>query len=309
MIEPVLRSTIVVRRLISLVASLLVVVSTLRVAHAQPATGPEQSLNQKIAVWRFDPLGIDAEPVSRLEQLFRMELERLAKQPMPSRRDIERVLTAEQRECTGEERCLGAIGKKLGVEIVITGTVGAMGTNYVLNIKAVETASSKTIRRIESEPLRGEPDDLIDGARVAAYRLLAPDQLHGSVQIQTDLVGAAVSLDDKGLGKTPLPNLGVISKLTLGKHRLRVEAPGYSPFEEDVVVHFQKVSQVVVRLLPSTEVIGTGRIATVERQPIYTKTWFLVLLGVGAVAIGAGIGYTFGKVECRRITSMGEVPC
>jgi hypothetical protein len=270
------------------------------------AEGPDKAIDQKIAVWRFDALGIEPELVQRLETLFRMELDRLAKKPLPSRREIDRVVSAEQQNCTGEEKCLGAIGKKLGVDVVVTGTVGAMGPNYVLNIKAVDVKTSTSIRRIESEPLRGSPDDLIEGVRVAAYRLLAPDQLHGSVQIQSDLVGASVQLDGKTIGKTPLQNLGVISKQPLGKHKLRVEASGYSPFEDDVEVRFQKVSQVVVRLLPSTEVIGTGKTQTVEREPFYTKTWFIVGVGAAAILAGAYIGYAVGKVDCRVVNPDGS---
>ncbi|HEY5938051.1 MAG TPA: PEGA domain-containing protein [Kofleriaceae bacterium] len=293
------------RRILSLVTSVLVVMTS--IAHAQP--GPEELLTQKIAVWRFDALGIEAELVARLETLFRMELDRLAKQPMPSRRDIERVISADQRECTGEEKCLAAIGKKLGVDVVVTGTVGSMADSYVLNIKAVESSTGKQIQRIQSDPLRGSPDDLIEGVRVAAYRLLAPEQLHGSIQIQSDLVGAEVQLDGKAIGKTPLPRLGVIAKQGLGKHKLRVQAAGYSPFEDDVDVHFQKVSQVVVRLLPSTEVIGTGKFSRVEKRPFYTRTWFIVGVGIAAIALGAVIGNAVGSVKCVDGTTGSEIDC
>ncbi len=261
-------------------------------------TGPEEALTQKIAVWRFDALGIEPELVARLETLFRMELDRLVKQPLPSRREIERVVTAGQRDCTGEEKCLAAIGKKLGVDIVVTGTVGAMGDNYILNIKAVDVASTKQVQRIQTDPLRGNPDDLIEGVRVAAYRLLAPDQLHGAIQVQGDLVGAEVQLDGKQIGKTPLPRMGLISKQPLGKHTLRVQAAGYAPFEDEVDVHFQKISQVVVRLLPSNIVLGTGKIEQVERRPFYTRTWFIVGVGVAAIVVGASVGYSIGKVDC-----------
>ncbi|MDB4960316.1 MAG: hypothetical protein JWP01_315 [Myxococcales bacterium] len=293
-----------VRRLTSLVLSVLVVTAPAnQVAEAQPApapqsTGPEAALDQKIAVWRFDALGIEPELVGRLETLFRMELARLSKQPLPTRRDIERAVTSDQQQCTGEEKCLAAIGKKLGVDVVVTGTVGAMGASYVLNIKAVDVASQKQIKRIESDPLRGSPDDLIEGVRVAAYRLLAPAQLHGSIQVQTDIIGAEVRLDDKIIGKTPLPRLGVLSRQQLGTHTLRVQAPGYDPFDDQVDVHFQKVSQVEVRLIPSKEVLGTGRFERIERKPIYTRTWFMIGVGVAAVIVGGLIGAQVGKVEC-----------
>jgi hypothetical protein len=306
-----------VARWTSLVLSMLVVIAPLHSYADQPAPpvpdapsgagDPEEALNQKIAVWRFDALGIDNEIVQRLETLFRMELDRLDRQPLPSRRDIERSITAAEQNCTGEEKCLAAIGKRLGVDLVVTGTVGSLGDTYVLNIKAVDVASAKS-QKIQSDPLKGTPDQLIEGVRVAAYKLLAPDQLYGAVQIQSDLVGAEVTLDTRSIGKTPLANQGVIAKLALGKHKLRVEAKGYDAFDQEVEVHFQKVSPVVVRLLQSNETIGTGKTVITERKPIYTRTWFIVAVGIGAIGIGALIGHGAGHVPCY-INGDTSKPC
>lgn len=292
----------------ALVMSVLVALTP--IAQAQPSGNEaEQAITQKIAVWRFDALGIEPELVARLETLFRSELDRLAKQPLLTRREIERQVSAADRECTGEEKCLGVIGKKLGVDVILAGTVGAMGDAYVLDIKAIDTATQKQLTRIQSDPLRGSPDDLIEGVRVAAYRLLAPTQLHGSVQVQSDLVGASVSLDGKPFGKTPLAQLGVINKLSLGQHALRVEAPGYDAFEETVDIHFQKVSHVIVRLVPSTVVIGTGKVQDVEREPFYSKTWFIVGVGIAAVLLGGAIGHSLGKVDCVKYENGQETGC
>ena len=299
------------RALTSLVLSALAVVAPVTSRADPPAapsdSGPEEALDQKLAVWRFDALGIDPALVAQLETLFRMELDRLDKQPMPSRRDIDRTITGDARECTGEEKCLAAIGKKLGVDVILTGTVGQLGDNYVLTIKTVDVATAKALQRIQSDPLRGQPDELIEGVRVAAYRLLAPDQLHGAIQIQTDLVGAEVELDGKPLGKTPLVGNGVIGKLALGKHRLRVAAPGYEhPYDDEVEVHFQKVSPVVVRLVPSTQVVGTGKTERVVEQPFYTRTWFIVAAGVAAVGLGAAVGYGLGHVKVCHVPQDGS---
>lgn len=300
-----LRSPSVRTALISLIASGLAVVAPVT-ARAQ-APGPEEAIDQKLAVWRFDALGIDPELVARLETLFRMELDRLAKQPLATRRELDRAVTADLRDCTGEDRCLAAIGKKLGVEVVIAGTVGQLGDTFVLTIKAVNVASAKTIQKIQSDPLRGQPDELIEGVRVAAYRLLAPSQLHGAIQVQTDIVGADVQLDGKSLGKTPLAGNGVVGKLALGKHRLRVADPAsLKPYDDDVEVHFQKVSPVVVNLVPSTTILGTGKVERVERKPFYTRTWFIVTAGVVAVGLGATIGYELGHVHDCRVADGGD---
>jgi TolB-like protein len=275
-------------------------------AHADDSViDPAEVLNKKIAVWRFDALGIDPEIAQRLETLFRMELDRLDRQPLPSRTVVEKAVTPAEQNCTGEEKCLTSIGKRLGVDVVVTGTVGSLGDNYVLNIKVVDVATGKS-QKMQSDPLRGSPDDLIEGVRVAAYKLLAPGQLHGAVQIQSDIVGADVALDEHEVGKTPLANQGVIGKLALGKHKLRVEAKGYDAFEQDVEVHFQKVSPVLVKLLPSDKVIGTGKTVYVEKNPIYTRPWFIAVVGVGAIVAGGLIGHYATQGNCQTFKN-GEL--
>jgi TolB-like protein len=292
----------VTRRLASVVLAASVIASPIARAQPAPESGPEEALDKKIAVWRFDALGIDSEIVQRLETLFRLELDRLDRVPQPTRQVIEAKITPAEQNCTGEEKCLSAIGKRLGVDFVVTGTVGSLGDNYVLNIKAVDVASGKS-QKIQSPPLKGTPDEMIESVRVAAYSLLAPDQLHGSLQIQSDLVGAAVSLDGKSIGKTPLANQGVLRKLALGPHKLHVEARDYAPFDDTVEVHFQKVSPVVVRLVGSSDVVGSGRTVHEEKNPIYERTWFIIAVGVVAIAAGAAVGYAAGHHPCKTYHS------
>lgn len=268
---------------------------------------PEEALTQKLAVWRIDALGIDVELVARLEALFRMELDRLATAPLPGRREIDKAIAddAALGKCGGEDRCVAAIGKKLGVDVMITGSVAAMGDNYILNIKAVDVAKATQIRRIATDPLRGSPDELIEAIRVAAYRLLAPDQLYGSVVVLTDLVGATVALDGKTLGATPLQ--GPIAKLPLGEHTLKVSAKGYTPFEQPVTVRFQKATRVVVRLTVEVgDPAGVLPTRVVERRkkPWYSSTWAYVGVGVAAVVAGVAIGYAASRpteVDCAKV--------
>jgi hypothetical protein len=292
----------------ALVASLSVLAATRVVRADTPDAAPQEaqeSLDQRIAVWRFDGLGIDAEIVSRLEALFRVELGRLDKQPLPSRRDVEHALPSDLQACTGDDKCLAAIGKKVGVATVVAGTVATLGDSYVLDIKAIDVASGK-LKRIQSDPLKGTADDLIEGVRVAAYRLLAPTQLHGAVQIQSDLIGAEVSLDDKPLGKSPLANRGVINNLELGTHKLHVAAPSYDPFDTDVDIHFQKVTRVDVHLLPSKVVIGTGAVVHEEPRHIYQRPWFVIAVGVVAISAAILIGEQIGSQPgCTVLNPMG----
>lgn len=292
------RSVSVLLRIASITLALgLALGMKLPAANADLGPGPEEALNKKIAVWRFDALGIDPEIVLRLETLFRMEIDRLDREQLPSRKDIESKITASEQNCTGEEKCLTAIGKRLRVDYMVTGTVGSLGDTYILHIRAVEVPTGKVLH-ITSDPLRGTPDELIEGVRVAAYRLLAPDQLLGALQLESDLAGADVVLDGSSLGRTPLPEGGLLRKIPLGKHRLRVQAPGYAAWEDQVDVHFQKVTPVAVRLVgPPTQV--TANSGPTRQDPIYSRPWFLLTVGVAAIALGGYIGYRAGHVNCH----------
>ena len=283
-------------------------------AHAQPAPpapgtdegpGPEEALTQRIAVWRIDALGMPPELVARLETLFRMELDRLATRPLPTRMQIDKAIgSGALASCSGDDKCVADVGKKVGVDVMVTGSVAALGDSYILNIKAVDVKTGQQIRRIATDPLRGSPDELIEAIRVAAYRLLAPEQLHGSIVVLTDLVGASVTLDGKPAGKTPLQ--APIAKLPIGSHTLRVEAAGYVPFEDKVEVRFQKSTRVVVRLVTKDSPMGPDgpvpmREVAGDEHHWYSSPWMYVAVGAGAILVGGIIGHELGKptvIDC-----------
>ena len=291
-------------------------------ARAQPAQptpgtdegpGPEEALTQRIAVWRIDALGMPPELVARLETLFRMELDRLATRPLPTRMQIDKAIgSGALASCSGDDKCVADVGKKVGVDVMVTGSVAALGDSYILNIKAVDTQTGKQIRRIATDPLRGSPDELIEAIRVAAYRLLAPEQLHGSIVVLTDLVGAQVNLDGKPAGKTPLPS--PIAKLPIGTHTLRVEATGYVPFEDKVEVRFQKSTRVVVRLVTRDAPIGpdgpvrTRDVAQGGPGHWYTSPWMYVAVGAGAILVGGIVGHELGKPTVIDCTGASPPP-
>ncbi len=285
-------------------------------AHAQDA--PEaprgEGLKRSIAVLSLEPLGMDPEPVKRLESLFRMELQRLSGTPLPTARQIQRAIRRNRRlrRCSGDNRCLAAIGRKLRVEIVVAGNVAQLGDSYLVNIKAVDVRSRRLLRRIE-EPLRGNPDELINRVRVAAYSLLLPKQLVGGIMILTDLKGAKVEVDGKKVATTPLTK--PLGPLARGDHKVVIRAKGYHPFEEKVKVRFQKTTRVLVRLNPIAPKVPL--VPLIKTQPIfkkrpakkawYNKTWFYIAAGATAVLVGGIVGYKMAHdpiIDCSANPSL-----
>ncbi len=272
-------------------------------AHAQAEAKPT------VAMVGLDALGMNEERVRRLETLFLKELELLTQTTVPDRRAVAK-LNRRLRSCDGGNKCLSAIGKALNVDFVVAGSVGSLGDSFVLNIKAVASQGGAELRRIESDPLRGQPDELIDAIRVAAYRLLAPEELVGSIFVLADRAGAVVELDSKVIGKTPLQ--GPIEGLALGKHSLKVDAGEFGSFSDNVNVRFQKSTRVAVNLV-DLRIQGKGNPGDpnnlAKRRPEkrwYQKTWFLIGAGVGAAILGGYIGYSLTRIsyiDCT--TTMG----
>jgi hypothetical protein len=257
---------------------------------------PQPARAGKLAVFRLDPLGIDAQMVARLEGLFRHELSRLADAAMPGAAEIDQALRRDPslQDCTGEVGCLIRLGKLLGVEQVISGNVGGLADSFVVNLKIVDVGSQKEIRRIQ-EPISGRPDELIEAVRVAAYGLVAPERLRGALVVLADQPGAAVYLNGEPVGKTPLP---AIHGLRVGSYVLRVSKDGYADVIESVQVRFQKTAQVVVRMQTPLKKAGSASAPPVVRTaPWYARWWFWTVVGVVAAGTGVALGYGLGGVK------------
>jgi hypothetical protein len=213
----------------------------------------------------------------------------------------------EHRNCGSETGCLVAMGKILRVDVVVAGNVAALGDAYVVNIKAIDVATGEELSRVASEPLRGNPDDLIESVRVAAYRLLDPAALRGSISVLADVKDAEVVLDGEVVGETPLA--APLAGIAVGRHQLEVNAEGYSPFRETVDVKFQKTSRVVVSLSGAAPIAPLRPGARRDDRPFYRRGWFWIGVGVVAAAVvtGAVIGSQLGSPDV--VSCPGDPRC
>jgi hypothetical protein len=241
------------------------------------------------ALFRLDALGIEPQIVDQLERILRVELERVIGKPLPSREKVEKVAAQNPKlaACTADPQCLVPLAKALGATRIIAGNVGGLADSYVVNLKLVDR-DGKELRRV-SAPLRGSPEELIDEIRVAAYRLVAPEKLVGSIAILSDVPGATITLDGNPIGATPLA--GPLANLPVGVHHLSVSREGFSGFDEEVPVRFEKTTQVVVHQKAVSEKAKKAERRRLGEPPVYTKWWFWTAMAVSAVATGIGIGF------------------
>jgi hypothetical protein len=255
------------------------------------------------ALFRLDPLGIAPDIVEQLDRILRSELQRAVGRELPSRRAVDDVVRQYPRlnNCTADPSCLVPLARALHVSRVVAGNVGGLADSYVVNLKLVDDGG-RELRRV-SATLRGSPEELIAEIRVAAVRLVAPDRLVGTIAILSDVPGATVTLDGVDVGKTPLPL--PLANLPTGVHKLAVAREGFTAFNEDVPVRFEKTTQVVVRQSAMSEAARKAerRRRAAGETPLYTRWYFWAGMAVSAVATGIGIGFGVpkqGAINCGR---------
>jgi hypothetical protein len=176
--------------------------------------------------------------------------------------------------------------------------VGALGDRYVINLKLVDARSGAEVRRV-AEPLSGSPSELIEGVRVAAYKLVAPERMRGTIAINTDFPGGQVMLDGRVVGRTPLPQIDAVP---VGQHTVRLRFSGAQELERKVEVRFEKTSSVIVHLRELAPLPGQTRVEIDSEKPFYNRWWFWTAVGVVAAGVGVGIGYALRPQPC-------DAPC
>jgi hypothetical protein len=80
--------------------------------------------------------------------------------------------------CT-DESCMLEIGKMLAAEGIVVGSIGRVGTKYVLSVKLLETESGKTLSTADG--IYKDLDALLDGTFALAAKLASP---YGTVAAQ-----------------------------------------------------------------------------------------------------------------------------
>jgi len=252
---------------------------------------------QKVAIWRIDALGgLSSGIVSSLESILTRELGLLAGDVVPSARTLQRQhRSARLRSCQGHDACLARIGRTLNARYIIAGNLASLGRHYVVTLKMVDCRTGRAIRRI-SQPLSGQRAQLIDAMRFAAYTMLAPGRVLGSLQIMADHPGAHVFVDGRTVGKTPLRS--ALTGLKVGSHTLKVTHPAYLDFIRKVNVRFQKTTIIKIHLVRpkiNRVVLPDGPVTKDHPIPFYSKWWFWTAVSVAAVAVGATVGWAIGR--------------
>ena len=199
-------------------------------AHAP--TGP-----RRVAVLELSSLGVPEALRRNLEALLDNSMRTIKDvqliPPLDLRIMLQAPKYADLAQCGGGPDCALRTARVAGAQVVVFGTVAAIGDSFNLNLRAMNVADGKEIGRQKAD-VAGSRDLLIPQIRLAAYNLIAPDQIRGSLLVDISIAGVAVSVDGHEAGVTPLPK--AIDGLTPGDHHVVLKRPGYATFEQNLSI-------------------------------------------------------------------------
>jgi hypothetical protein len=215
-------------RVLAVVLSLLLVAGGV---HAAPAV---ESTKRSLAVLEFRGGATGARNIGqRVAQLLRQR----TSHPIIDGTDARRIASAriddQVARCSGEASCIGAIGRRLGVEAVLLVGVSEFG-DLILNLQLVDSAGGKVEARVaDSLPRDAEPDD----AALEGYlkRLLPPADFvrWGTLRIESNVAGADVFVGGDKRGQTPLAPIPLQAPRAVD---LRVSKEGFIDFRARIDV-------------------------------------------------------------------------
>ncbi len=154
---------------------------------------------QRLAVLALKAEGVEPQLASTIDETLTSDLGRAGKYEVIGRSEIEAMAGFQSERmklgCTGDTGCLAEIGGALGVDRLVFGSLGKVGSLYVLNTKLIEIHNAKVIAR-DTETVNSA-DDLIAATGRAAQILLG--------ELPAPLTATAEAHTGGGLRHSPWP--------------------------------------------------------------------------------------------------------
>ena len=226
------------------------------------------------AVVDLEAHGVDAQLGKSLTQLLSLELKKFEGLSVISRDEVQTMLRFEadkqMLQCTSDTSCLVEIGGALGVDYLVSGSVGKLGDAFVVILKLMDIHEAKVVSR-SSESFRGVETDLAAALRFSTYRLLGHN-LDGAGELQVSANVEEGTIQVQGMDEIPFPHAEPFTGLSVGKVGVSVTAADYQPLFQETYVFKGLQTDLRLSLIPLPQA--------------WYKRWY-VWASVGAVVVGA----------------------
>jgi TolB-like protein len=143
-------------------------------ADARPAAQPRRL---RVAVMDMRPLGTEGIKAELLSEIALTEASTVQGLDVVGKSDITAVLGLERQKqmlgCGEDTSCLAEIGGALGVDYLLTGSLGRLGTLYRVDLRLVDARKARVLGRA-GESVSGEEEKLVGAVQRGVLQLLEP---------------------------------------------------------------------------------------------------------------------------------------
>jgi TolB-like protein len=143
-----------------------------------PVTATAAQKKVRVAVMEFRPLGTEQAKADLLSEIALTRASMMRGFEVIGRSDIASMIGFEKQKqvvgCSDDYGCLAEVGGALGVDLVMVGTLGRLGSLYRIDLKLVDTKRAKVRGRIGAT-VEEKEEKLVAAVEKAVTDLLLPE--------------------------------------------------------------------------------------------------------------------------------------
>lgn len=164
-----------------------------------------QEKRPTVAILDFEAQGVNASEVQTLAERMRTEIGNTNAVRLIERKAVEKIMEEQgfqQTGCTTDE-CAAEVGQLLGVQFMISGSIGKMGKSYTIDCKMFSVETGETLRT-KSATHKGNVSGLLTEMEILAWEIVGLDA-PTSLKLKragTQMQRTVAVLDFEGLGIT-----------------------------------------------------------------------------------------------------------
>ena len=265
---------------------------------------PKKQKIIEVASLDVKPLGVDKDLAESLSQILASRLGEYKNMKVVSKAEMKAMIGFEFEKkamgCSDDISCLAEVGGAMGVDYIVSGTLGKMKKTFVLNLMMINIKRARVKNRV-GVTWKGDSAKLIE--LMAPYvKLLIEGEpatkYRGKLDLLVSQDAAKVYLDDQEKGQTPLK---MQLFLPIGKHTVKLSKKGFVDYEQDVVIRKGLANVLTVRMIDEASL-----------RPWYKKWWVWTIVGTVVASGVAGTVYLtrsdLGATEPGRTGASGVFP-
>jgi TolB-like protein len=239
---------------------------------AAPVRLLERDAKVNVAVIDLRPTsGVSASESEVLSDRLRAEIFNTGKVNVMEREQMREILkenALQQSGACSEEQCILEMGKFLGVQLLVMGTIGRLGKLNILNIRLVDVKTARTEMAV-SKDIDGDIERVVGYLRTIALELVEPiakpkpaPAILGKIMVETKPPGATIRLNGRVIGNAPL----TVDSL----------APGTYLVSAEKEMHFASQTSVIIEKIETKNVVfdlPLGALLTVNSAQAGAMLW------------------------------------